>query len=322
MSYNVYSFKPIFESGMKVLEENNCTVTFSQGHSTEEYMAEVQEKDYDAIFTRTDAVTKEMIDLCPNLKVISKQGAGLDNIDLEYAASKGIWVTYAPRENANAVAEHSILLMLGMARRFRHVNNAFRAGNFDVRYNLRNTFELRGKTLGLLGCGQIGQKVANIASHGFGMICVGYDPYAKQENMKAPITLLENRDDVLSQSDFVSVHTPSTPETRGSIGMEDFKKMKSSAILINAGRGDVINQEELGLALHARVIFGVGLDVFDVEPLPMDSPLIDIEDAFLTPHTAATTEEAIYRTALVAAEGIVDVLNGKKPEWPGNKVGG
>lgn len=318
--YKVFSFKAIFESGMKVFAENDCEVTFSTGHSYAEHLEELKKGDFDALFTRTDAITKEMIDLCPKLKVISKQGVGLDNIDLEYAAEKGIQVVYAPRENGNAVAEHSILLMLGAARRFAHVDHEFRTGNFDVRYTLRDTYELKGKTLGLLGCGNIGQQVAQKAALGFGMNVIGFDPYAKQENMWAPVTLMPNRDDVLAQADFISIHTPSTPETRGSIGMNDFKKMKKSAILINAGRGDVVNEPELIEALQTGVILGAGLDVFAVEPLPMDSPLMNIGNAFLTPHTAATTEESVYRTAKVAAEGVVEILQGKAPTWPGNKL--
>lgn len=320
MAYKVFSFQAIFESGMKVFAENDCEVTFAKGHSTAEYIEELKGTNYDALYTRTDAIPKEVIDQMPNLKVIAKQGVGLDNIDLEYATSKGIQVVYAPRENGNSVAEHSMLLMLGAARRFAHVDHEFRGGNFNVRYKLRDTFELKGKTLGLLGCGNIGQQVAQKAALGFEMKVIGFDPYAKQENMKAPVTLLENRDDVLAQADFLSIHTPSTPETRGSIGMNDFKKMKSSAILINAGRGDVINEPELIEALQTGVILGAGLDVFVEEPLPMDSPLLSIGNAFLTPHTAATTEEAIYRTAKVAAEGVVEILNGKAPTWPGNKL--
>ena len=319
--YKVYSFKAIFESGMKVFAENGCEVTFATvQHDIPVQIAEMKALNPEVIFTRTDPVNRDMMDACPNLKVISKQGVGLDNIDLDYAAEKGIQVVYAPRENGNAVAEHSILLMLGAARRFAHVDKEFRGGNFDVRYTLRNTFELKGKTLALLGCGNIGQQVAQKAALGFGMNVIGYDPYAKQENMWAPVTLLANRDDVLAQADFISIHTPSTPETRGSIGMVDFKKMKDTVILINAGRGDVINEPELIEALEKNVIMGAGLDVFVEEPLPMESPLMNIPNAFLTPHTAATTEEAVYRTALVAAEGVIEILNGKAPTWPGNRL--
>lgn len=318
MSYKIFSFKHIFESGMKVFAENDCEVIFSQGHSVPEYMEELKQHDFDGIFTRTDAITPEMIDLCPNLKAISKQGVGVDNIALDYAAEKGIQVTYAPRENGNAVAEHTIMLFLGAARQFSRVDAAFRGGNFDVRYKLRDTYELRGKTLGMLGCGAIGQQVAKKAADGFEMEVIGYDPYAKQENLWANIKLLESRDEVLARADFLSIHTPLTPETRGSFTLADFKKMKKSAILVNAGRGEVINEEDMVKALQEEIILGVGLDVFAVEPLPADSPLMTMPQAFITPHTAATTEEAIYRTALVAAEGMIETLQGKAITWPAN----
>ena len=320
MSYKVYSFQAIFESGMEVFAQNDCQVTFASfEHDIPDQIQELKKLNPDAIFTRTDPVTKEMIDVCPNLKVIAKQGVGLDNIELEYAASKGIQVVFAPRENGNAVAEASILLMLGAARRFTHVDRIFRGGNFDVRYTLRDTYELEGKTLGLLGCGNIGQRVAKKAALGLEMKVIGYDPYAKQENMPDYITLLPDRDQVLAQADVISIHTPSTPETRGSIGMSDFKKMKRTAILINAGRGDVIHEPELVQALQEGEILGVGLDVFAEEPLPMDHPLLAMDNAFLTPHTAATTEEAVYRTAKVAAEGVVEVLQGRPVTWPANR---
>lgn len=318
--YKVYSFKAIFESGMKVFAENDCEVSFSKvEHDIPGAVAELKALNPDVIFTRTDPVNREMIDACPNLKVIAKQGVGLDNIDLQYAADKGIQVVFAPRENGNAVAEHSIMLMLGAARRFTYVDQAFRGGNFNVRYTLRDTYELKNKTLGLLGCGNIGQQVAKKAALGLDMKVIGYDPYAKQENMPEYITLMANRDDVLSQADFISIHTPSTPETRGSIGMTDFKKMKKSAIVINAGRGDVVHEEELIQALQQGEILGAGLDVFKEEPLPMDSPLMSMTNVFLTPHTAATTEESVYRTAKVAAEGVIEALQGKPITWPANK---
>lgn len=320
MAYKIYSFKAIFESGMKVFADNDCEVIFSKGHSVAETMEELKQHDFDGIFTRTDAVTKEMIDACPNLKVIAKQGVGVDNIALDYAAEKGVQVVFAPRENGNAVAEHTVMLMLGAARQFSHVDSTFRGGNFDVRYTLRNTFELKGKTLGLLGCGNIGQQVAKKAADGFEMEVIGYDPYAKQENMWADVTLVKDRDEVLARADFLSIHTPLTPETRGSIGMEDFKKMKNTAILVNAGRGEVLDEPALIQALQDGTILGVGLDVFATEPLPMDSPFMTMPQAFITPHTAATTEEAIYRTALVAAEGVIEVLDKKPITWPANKL--
>ena len=317
----VYSFKAIFESGMKVFADNNCEVTFAKvQHDIPVQIEEMKALNPEVIFTRTDPVNRDMIDACPNLKCISKQGVGLDNIDLQYAAEKGIQVVFAPRENGNAVAEHSILLMLGAARRFAHVDSEFRGGNFDVRYTLRNTFELKGKTLALLGCGNIGQQVAQKAALGFEMNVIGFDPFAKQENMWAPVTLMDDRDAMLAQADFISIHVPSLPTTRGSIGMADFNKMKDTAILINAGRGDVVNELELIEALEKGIIMGAGLDVFVEEPLPMSSPLMNIANAFLTPHTAATTEESVYRTAKVAAEGVIEVMTGATPTWPGNKL--
>lgn len=320
MKYKVLFLKELDISGKQILWDDGAEIIVTSGHSEEVFIQEIRENQVDAILCRTEFVTPAMMDASPNLKVIAKHGVGLDNIDMEYATKKGIQVVYAPLGNSNSVAEHVMMLMLMTARRYRYVDREFRSGNFDVRYTLQDTFELENMTLGILGCGRIGQIIANKAALGFGMNVIGYDPYARQENMKAPVKLLESRDEVLRQSDFISLNLPSLPSTRGSINYEVFQLMKPKALLINCSRGDVINEADLIKALNEGLILGAGLDVFEKEPLDYANPMMEMDQVVMTPHMAASTRQAVVRCCSTAARGIVEVMNGKPITFPGNQI--
>lgn len=269
---------------------------------------------------RTEPITAAMMDAAgPNLKVIGKQGAGLDNIDIAAATERKIRVVYAPGQNAQSVAEQAAFLMLACARRYNYVDRQFRSGNYKVRFGLTNTYELQGKTLGLVGCGRIGRMLATIAKCGFGMNVIGYDPFLKQEQLGDLITLVESQDEVFKQADFVSLHTPLTPETEHSIGMREFKLMKPTASFINASRGEVVNEAELIQAMQENVITCAGLDVTEKEPLPLDSPLYSLDNVILTPHTAATTEQSVIRCCETVANDICAVVDGKDAKFAANK---
>lgn len=321
MKYKVLFLKELDVSGKQILWDDGAEIIITRGCSEETFIQEIRDNQVDAIMCRTEFVTPAMMDASPNLKVIAKHGVGLDNIDMDYATQKGIQIVYAPLGNSNSVAEHVIMLMLMTARRYRYVDREFRGGNFDVRYSLQDTFELENMTLGILGCGRIGQIIANKAALGFGMNVIGYDPYARQENMKAPVKLLKNRDDVLRQADFISLNLPSLPSTRGSINYDAFKLMKPKAILINCSRGDVVNEADLIKALEEGLILGAGLDVFDKEPIDDTNPMFKMDQVVMTAHTAATTRQAVVRCCSTAAQGIVEVMNGKPITFPGNKIG-
>lgn len=269
---------------------------------------------------RTEPITAAMMDAAgPNLKVIGKQGAGLDNIDMDAATERKIRVVYAPGMNAQSVAEQATFLLLACARRYQYVDQQFRSGNYKVRFGLENTYELQGKTLGLVGCGRIGRMLATIAKNGFGMNVIGYDPFLKQEQLGDLITLVPEQDDVFKQADFISLHTPSTPETKRSIGMRQFKMMKPTASFINASRGDVVCEEELIQAMKDRVIICAGLDVTEKEPLPLDSPLYTLDNVTLTPHTAAATEQSVIRCCETVAHDICAVIAGNDAKFAANK---
>lgn len=307
------------QSGKDILRRRGIEVVVSRGKTEADYIRELREIQADGILCRTEKITPAMMDASQNLKVIAKHGVGLDNIDLDAATKREIQVVYAPTGNSNSVAEHALFLMLACARRFHYVDEAFRGGNFNVRYTLHSTFELEGMTLGLLGCGRIGQLLAKKAAYGFGMRVIGYDPYVTWQKLKAPITLMP-REEVLREADFVSLHMPSTPQTRGSIGAKDFALMKPTASFINVARGDVVVEQDLIAALQDGKILGAGLDVYDNEPIGADHPLLKMPQVVATPHTAATTEQAVKRCCSTAAEGIVEVLTGREISFPANHL--
>lgn len=321
MAFTVFYTVQISDVATKIFEAAGGKAVVTNHFFDEAgYIEELKELKPEAIMCRTEPITSAMMDAAgPNLKVIGKQGAGLDNIDIAAATERKIRVVYAPGQNAQSVAEQAAFLMLACARRYNYVDRQFRSGNYKVRFGLTNTYELQGKTLGLVGCGRIGRMLATIAKCGFGMNVIGYDPFLKQEQLGDLITLVESQDEVFKQADFVSLHTPLTPETEHSIGMREFKLMKPTASFINASRGEVVNEAELIQAMQENVITCAGLDVTEKEPLPLDSPLYSLDNVILTPHTAATTEQSVIRCCENVANDICAVVDGKDAKFVANK---
>ena len=321
MSYKVITLKHMDDCGHEYLAKNGVEVITSQCDNEEGWIKEIAENQVDAIYCRTDKITPAMMDASANLKVVAKQGAGLDNIDLDYATQKGIQVVYSPMGNMQTVAEHATMLLLMCAQRYRYVDHAMRGGNFNVRYTLTGTHDLTGHTIGLIGCGRISQCFAKILVHGFGMKAIGYDPYITPDKLTVPIELKATADEVWQEADYVSIHLQSNDQTRHSIGYKQFSMMKPSASFINCARGDLIVEEDLIRALEEGKIYGAALDVFETEPLPMDHPFLTMENIVLTPHTGAATQDSVDRCTLTSCEEIVQVLNGQPVAFPGNKLG-
>ena len=320
MAYKIITLKHMDECGHKFLAEHGFEVITSAGNCEADWIKEISEYQVDGIYCRTDKITPAMMDASANLKVIAKQGAGLDNIDLDYATSKKIQVVYSPAGNMLTVAEHAVMLILMCAQRYRYVDHRMREGNFNVRYTLTGTHDLNGHTIGFVGCGRIGQTVAKILIEGFGMKAIAYDPYLKPENLKVPITMVSSQEEVFQNADYVSIHMQSLPSTRHSIGYKQFSMMKPSAFFINCARGDLIIEEDLIRALEEGKLAGAGLDVFEQEPLPMDSKFMTMENIVLTPHTGAATDDSVMRCTMTCCEEIVDLFNGKPVAFPGNKI--
>ena len=277
--------------------------------------------DVDAVFVRNEKITAEIMDAAPKLKVIAKHGVGYDNIDVEAATKRKIQVVYAPRGNTNAVAEDAMMMILCCARRYGQAHNELVRGNYDIRYVLNDAYEVTGKTLGLIGCGNIARNLAKKAKYGFGMKVIGFDPFVNVKT-EADIELATDREEVFRQADFISIHMPSTPETRHSIGENEFQMMKKTAYIINTSRGDIIDETALIQALQKGELLGAGLDVFETEPVGMDNPLLVMDEVITSPHIAGMTKEASDKLSLMGAEGIVQALYGEKLTWPVNHLEG
>lgn len=319
--FKVYYTVGLNEIATNIFQSNDFEVKVASKTNDEAvYLKELAAYQPDAIMCRTEPITAAMMDTCKNLKVVGKQGAGLDNIDMDHASEKNIQVVFAPAGNANAVAEHVLLLMLACAKRFNYVDKAFRGGNFLIRMGMENTVELGGKTLGMIGCGRISQLAMKKAKYGFGMNIIGYDPYLTQDKLGDLCELKATAQEVWSQADFVSVHLPVVESTAYSIGREQFSWMKPTASFINCARGALIKEQEMIDCLKDGTLFQAGLDVFDSEPIkPESRELFDLDNVIMTPHMAATTEQSVLNCCTSVANDIVAVCNGKAPACPANK---
>ena len=256
----------------------------------------------------------EAIQAGRNLLVISTSGRGTDAIDLNAATDKGIAVVNNPGLGSVPVTEHALGLMLDLAKQISRSNSELRRGKGWGEGHRSTRFHLEGRTLGVIGCGQIGTEMVRKCTVGFGMHVLVYDPYvppSKAESVGG--TWVKDLGQLLRESDFVSLHPELTEETRGMIGEAEFRMMRSDAYLINTARGPVVQQKALLRALDEGWIAGAALDVFDPEPPPVDSPLYAQEKLILTPHVAGLTVEARRDLAISAATQILQVLRGERP---------
>ena len=277
--------------------------------------------DADAILVRTSKVPREMMEKSRKLKVIAKHGVGTDNIDLVAAKERGVMVVFTPEANMQSVAELVFGLLLAVARQVTEGDRALRAGTLRTMAprNLSG-LELSGKTLGLLGLGRVGQRVAAIGKSAFNMRVVGYDPYLPDsEFTRLGIDKAANLQTLLSLADFISISMPRTPETENIINETSLAMCKPNAILVNTSRGGLVDEEALFHALQKGQIRGAASDVFATEPPAKDTPLLGLPNFIGTPHIGAATEESLIRMGETAVQDILRVLNGEKPlfPWPG-----
>ena len=306
----------ITDAGKDYLKEKGYEIVIGTGDTDIEAMKK-QVEGADGILARTAPYPAEVLAAAKNLKVIGRHGIGVDNIDVDWCTEHGVYVTFAPTSNAISVAEHTVGMMIAVAHHFAFFDKGIRNGEWGFRNTCRS-YDLHGKTLGLVGMGRIGSMVANMCINAFGMKVIGYDAYLPAERFPAGSTKCETMEEVLKNADFVSLHVPSTPETRGSINKTTIAMMKPSAYLINCARGDVVNIDDLYECLKNKVIAGAGIDVFPSEPPAKDCKLFELDNITMTPHSAALTQESMDRMGLHAAMGIHAVLSGEKPEWPVN----
>jgi D-3-phosphoglycerate dehydrogenase len=264
--------------------------------------------DADALIVRR-RLPDDLFDAAPRLKFVVRHGVGLDYIPVDAATAAGIVVANQPDANTNAVVEHVVGVLLTIARRFGWLNARLLAGEWDAR-NRAGTFELRGRTLGIVGLGRIGGGVAAAAHSGLGMAVLAHDPTVAQKPDHVTDTPL---DALLAKADFVTFHVPLTDTTHRMIDAALLARMAKHAWLINAARGELVDDAALVTALRERRIAGAALDVYAPEPLAADSPYRGLDNVLLTPHSAALTEEAVRRMGMGSAEDVVRVLGGGRP---------
>jgi len=263
-------------------------------------------KDYHGLVVRSATkVTADIIGAAENLKVIGRAGIGVDNIDTAAATKRGIVVMNTPGGNTITTAEHTIAMMMALARKIPQATISMKRGEWEKK-RLEGT-ELFNKTLGILGVGNIGQIVADRAL-GLKMNVIGYDPYISEDTARRMGVGLVTLDELYARSDFISIHVPLTNETRNMINRDAFRKMKKGVRIVNCARGGIVNEKDLYDAIKAGVVSGAALDVFEKEPPPSDNPLLGLDEVVLTPHLGASTLEAQENVAQAIAEQIVDYL--------------
>ena len=265
----------------------------------------------DAIFASVDKYSAAVLEspLAVRLKVLSRWGVGCDAIDREAATRLGIVIAYTPGLLNEAVAEYAMVLLFAIARRVHEGYVSLRAGTWEPKWGT----EIAGKTLGLVGCGRIGQAVAKRAA-AFGMRVIAFDPAPHAEAQKLGVQFV-TLDELLAQSDFVSLHAALMPETRGLIGEVQLRRMKRSAYLINTSRGAIVDEAALVRALHEGWIAGAALDAFVTEPLPPEHPLVSAPNVLITPHQASFGTDTGARVSEAAARAISECHAGRRPQW-------
>lgn len=310
--FKVLFYEAMHAEGTKLLEEK-CEVIYAKSFEEAHLISLVG--DVDAIVIRANgAVSRAVIDAAKKLKVIGRHGVGLDGIDLAAAKERGIKVVYTPIANTESVAEHFYALALILAKKMKQGDIAVRQGNWKARYELIGT-ELKGKTLGVLGFGRIGQQTARIGHYGFSMPVVYYDVIGYPDAEAELKAVRADMDKVCAQADFISINLPLLPATRGCINAGLISHMKSSAILVNMARGPIWKEADVLAALKTGKLAAAGADVFEEEPTPASNPLFSMDNFVATPHMAAHTNEGMARMSLVAKD-VLAVLEGRSPEFP------
>ena len=293
--------EPIAEAGIRLLQERFDVDVVGDG-PLEERIGK-----YDAIVIRSATkLTADVLARADRLKVIGRAGVGVDNVDVDAATRRGIVVANAPESTVVSAAEHAVGLLVALARHIPQAHASLKQGRWE-----RGTYggiELEGKTLGVLGFGRIGQQVARRAV-GLGMRVVAHDPFVSRERYRElGVERAESADDMLAEADFLTLHLPLSDETRGAIDATAFSRMRPGSRLINAARGELVDEEALLEALRSGHLAGAALDVFSAEPY--SGPLLELDNVVVTPHLAASTEEAQDRAGVIVAEQVAAALEG------------
>jgi len=299
----------------QILRDAGACIEFMPDPITEDGLAQrLAAGPVDAVVLRgSRPFTARVLGAAQGLKIIAKNGAGVDSVDLDAAARRGITVAVAAGANADAVAEHAVALMLALVRDLAGLDRKLRRGGWEGTAYLGRDF--RGSVVGLVGYGSIGRSTARLAS-ALGAQVIVFD---RARSDADGFELETDLDRLLARVDILSLHCPLTAQTRGLIGRRELALMKPGALLVNTARGPVVDETALVEALRSRHLGGAGLDTFEVEPIAPDHPLISLDNVILTPHVAGVTRNAALRVATITAQNVVDTLAGR-PLPPGHRV--
>lgn len=299
---------PLAQEAMDYLKENQVDVYIANSPDPQSYIDEL--KTADAFIVRLGVCSASIISQCPQLKVIGRTGVGYDNVDVAYATQRGIPVVITPGANSQSVAEHAVALMFSCAKNLREEDQEIRKGNWLIR-DAKKAIELAGKTVGIVGVGAIGKRVAALCKS-MGMECIGYSHSHNRAKVEsAGCVYYENLEDLLADADFLTIHIPLTKGTKHLIDEKALRRMKKTAFLINTSRGAVVDEQALADALNQERLAGAGVDVFSTEPVAMDNPLFKAKNIVLTPHAAALTREALRNMCVDCAKGCVAICKGE-----------
>ena len=305
---------PVLDIEQEILAAAGMDIILAESGDEEELLALASQAV--AILTTWKPVTARVLDAAHQCLTVSNYGVGVDNIDLEHATALGIIVSYVPDYCVEEVSDHAMALLLACARRIGIFDRLTHQGSWD-RHAGRPMYRIRGKTLGLIGYGNIARAMVPKAQ-GFGLNIMAYTPYLEEGVSDSGVTLTHDLPALLAQADYVSIHAPLTDKTQGMVNVDFLRQMQSHAFLINTSRGAIVDDEALYQALTQGWIAGAGLDVLLHEPPPSDYPLLSLDNAIVTPHAAFDSQEALEELQTRAATHIVQVFNGVVPEQVAN----
>lgn len=302
--------QPIHEAGIELLK-NNSNYEFEIVENVDPEFLKSKIKDCDGVSIRTAKLTGDVIQEAEKLKVISRHGVGYDNIDLEASKQKNLTLAITATANAVAVAEHVMFMLLNISKRKNMYDNTVKEGNFSDRNKLPKTVEIWNKNILIAGFGRIGQALIKRCL-GFEMKVFVYDPFVPKDIIeKLGGVKVDSMEEACKDMDAISLHIPLNDKTKNIINYDLLKTMKKNCIVINAARGGIVNELDLDKALNENLIFGAGLDVFETEPPEKNNPLLKNDKVFLSPHTAAFTEECMTRMGKETIQNILDFFDEK-----------
>ena len=314
MAWKILLPQEIMSEGRELLENAGHTIIEGRGFETEDVLADMKEHQPDAMIVRITPITREVIESNPNLKVIARHGAGFDALDVKACHDNGVQALYAPVANSTSVAETALLLMLEMSRNVTVLHNTWVQEYYKAKLKVRKN-TLSGKTVGIIGCGNIGSRLA-VRCLAMEMNVLAYDPYKPADAFPDGVEVVRDLERVYRESDYVSVHTPNTSVTHDMINKNTLAMMKPTAFLINTARGGCVVEEDLYEACKNGVIAGAGLDAIRQEPVDPANPLLTLDNVIIYPHIGGNTAEAAHRASYFAAMGVQEVYEGKEATWP------